>query len=129
MIPSRLHLGCGEEARVSDTDVVLIELHGLGGDSWAADNAAGARVRVAPLSGPTARDLIRHGVPTLADEACTGTGAGIRVPVRRPSGSRVLDPSTKSWNRGTSRSKGGGPWRTPRERELPPPRSRLRPSS
>ena len=107
MIPSRLHLGCGEEARVSDTDVVLIELHGLGGDSWAADNAAGARVRVAPLSGPTARDLIRHGVPTLADEACTGTGAGIRVPVRRPSGSRIFDLGTKSRNLGDLPRSGG----------------------
>jgi hypothetical protein len=40
----------------------------------------------------------RGGVPTLADEACTGTGTGIRVPVRRPGGNQVLDRSTRGWN-------------------------------
>ncbi|WP_337063500.1 transposase family protein [Kineococcus sp. G2] len=40
----------------------------------------------------------RHGVPTLADKAYTGAGAGIRVPVRRPKGGQVLDRSTRGWN-------------------------------
>ncbi|WP_432489684.1 transposase family protein [Kineococcus sp. SYSU DK018] len=38
-----------------------------------------------------------HGVPTLADKAYTGAGAGIRVPVRRPRGHQVLDRSTRGW--------------------------------
>ncbi|GAA0315055.1 hypothetical protein GCM10009528_35960 [Kineococcus aurantiacus] len=40
----------------------------------------------------------REGVPTLADKACTGAGAGIRVPVRRPAGGQVLDCSTRGSN-------------------------------
>ncbi|NAZ84783.1 hypothetical protein GTR00_01370 [Kineococcus sp. T90] len=40
----------------------------------------------------------RGGVPTLADKAYTGAGAGIRVPVRRPGGSQVLDRSTRGGN-------------------------------
>ncbi|MCI2238087.1 hypothetical protein MO973_09520 [Paenibacillus sp. TRM 82003] len=38
------------------------------------------------------------GVPTLADKAYTGAGAGIRVPVRRPRRGQVLDRSTRGWN-------------------------------
>ncbi len=47
---------------------------------------------------PTLYAAARHGVPTLADKAYTGAGAGIRVPVRRPSGGQVLNPSTRGWN-------------------------------
>ncbi|GAB7191589.1 hypothetical protein NUM3379_22970 [Kineococcus sp. NUM-3379] len=108
VIHSCLHLGCGEEVRVSDTDVVLIELHGLDGDSRAAHDAAGARVRVAPLSDPTARDLIRQGVPTLADKACTGTGADIRVPSAPAAGAGSSTPAPSRGLAGTSRPKGGG---------------------
>jgi hypothetical protein len=36
--------------------------------------------------------------PVLADKGYTGAGAGIRVPVRRPSGTQSLDASTKGWN-------------------------------
>ncbi|WP_432537471.1 transposase family protein [Kineococcus arenarius] len=39
-----------------------------------------------------------HGVPTLADKAYTGAGAGIHVPVRRPKGGQFLDRSTRGWN-------------------------------
>ncbi|PRY03649.1 DDE superfamily endonuclease [Kineococcus rhizosphaerae] len=47
---------------------------------------------------PTLYRAARGGVPTLADKAYTGAGAGIRVPVRRPRGSQVLDRSTRGWN-------------------------------
>ncbi|WP_432545866.1 transposase family protein [Kineococcus sp. SYSU DK004] len=41
----------------------------------------------------------RHGVPTLADEAYIGAGAGIRVSARRPRGAaQVSDRSTQGWN-------------------------------
>ncbi|GAB3469616.1 hypothetical protein GCM10027519_42150 [Kineococcus endophyticus] len=40
----------------------------------------------------------REGVPTLADKAYTGAGAGTRVPVRRPMAGQVLDSSTRGWN-------------------------------
>ncbi len=53
-----------------------------------------ARIHALPALYPAARD----GVPTLADKAYTGAGAGIRVPVRRPRGSQVLDAGTRGWN-------------------------------
>lgn len=37
-------------------------------------------------------------LPTLADKGYTGTGTGIRVPVRRPGGHQVLDATTRAWN-------------------------------
>ncbi|GAA4964437.1 hypothetical protein GCM10023225_04410 [Kineococcus glutinatus] len=39
-----------------------------------------------------------RGLPVLADKGYTGAGAGVRVPVRRPGGGQVLDPSTRGWN-------------------------------
>lgn len=39
-----------------------------------------------------------QGLPTLADKAYTGAGAGIHVPLRRPSGGQVLDLRTRGWN-------------------------------
>lgn len=53
-----------------------------------------ARVHALPVLYRAAHD----GVPALADKAYTGSGAGIRVPVRRPRGSQVLDPGTRGWN-------------------------------
>ncbi len=53
-----------------------------------------ARIHALPALYAAARD----GVPTLADKAYTGAGAGIRVPVRRPRGRQVLDASTRGWN-------------------------------
>ena len=53
-----------------------------------------ARVHALPLLYAAAG----HGVPTLADKAYTGVGAGIRVPVRRPRGGQVLDRTTWGWN-------------------------------
>ncbi len=53
-----------------------------------------ARRHVLPvLYPPAARDL-----PVLADKGYIGAGAGIRVPVRRPRGGRVLDRITRGWN-------------------------------
>ena len=53
-----------------------------------------ARVHALPALYGAARD----GVPTLADKAYTGAGAGIRVPLRRSAGGRVLDASTRGSN-------------------------------
>ncbi|WP_432535945.1 transposase family protein [Kineococcus arenarius] len=52
------------------------------------------RIHVLPLLHVAAG----HGVPTLADKACIGTGAGIRVPVRRLRGAQLLERSTRGWN-------------------------------
>ncbi|WP_432489310.1 transposase family protein [Kineococcus sp. SYSU DK018] len=53
-----------------------------------------ARRHALPLLYPAAR----QGLPTLADKAYTGAGAGIHVPVRRPCGAQVLDATTRAWN-------------------------------
>ncbi len=53
-----------------------------------------ARIHALPALYAAARD----GVPTLADEAYTGAGAGTRVPVRHPGGGQALDRSTRGWN-------------------------------
>jgi len=53
-----------------------------------------ARLHALPLLYVAAHE----GVPTLADKAYTGAGAGIRVPIRRPRGGQVLDPGTRGWN-------------------------------
>jgi len=39
-----------------------------------------------------------RGLPVLADKGYTGSGAGIRVPVRRQRGGRELAPATLGWN-------------------------------
>jgi hypothetical protein len=55
---------------------------------------AAARLHVLPMLCVAAR----RGIPTLADKACTGTGAGMRVPVRRPEGRWMLDRTAREWN-------------------------------
>lgn len=39
-----------------------------------------------------------YGLPTFADKGYTGAGAGIRVPLKRPGGTQVLDPATCGGN-------------------------------
>ena len=53
-----------------------------------------ARIHAFPALYPVAV----RGLPVLADKGYTASGAGIRMPTRRPRGGHELDPATRGWN-------------------------------
>lgn len=50
------------------------------------------------LALPALHHAAVRGLPVLADKGYIGAGAGVHVPVRRPTGGQVLDPDTRTRN-------------------------------